>query len=336
VASLPAFWRRDGSLARALSPLVWVFRRLAGGRRRRLAANACRLGAPVLVVGSVFVGGSGKTPLVGWLARRARTKGYRPGIVLRGYGGGLRRRCLAVHGASDPRVVGDEAVMTARATNAPVYVGRDRCRAAAALLASSRCDLVISDDGLQHYRLGRDAEVAVLDSDWGLGNGRCLPAGPLREPPERLREVDLVVANGGPRPDLASASFRLRPTSLAPVTGSLASRSPPDTGQRVHAVAAIGVPARFFNALRDAGFQIIPHAFADHHRFHADDLAFGDSRPVVMTAKDAVKCEGFDDGRLWYMPVELYPDAALVRQAEDLIERLCGTDGADHEATSES
>lgn len=212
--------------------------------------------------------------------------------------------------------------MTARATGAPVYVGRDRARAVSALLAGTSCDLVVTDDGLQHYSLHRDAEVAVLDRAWGLGNGRCLPAGPLREPRQRLREVDIVVANGGPRADLATASFQLRSGPLRPVTPSLASCVPPAISQCIHAVAGIGVPERFFGALRDLGYEIIPHAFSDHHRFHRRDLAFADTRPIVMTAKDAVKCEAFDDGRFWYMPVEVVPDAPLVAAADALLRRL--------------
>lgn len=314
---LPAFWLRDGTPARLLSPLEALFRAVV--RRRRAAYLAGRrpvdrLPVPVVVVGNIFLGGTGKTPLVALLARRLRQSEHRPGIVTRGHGGRVSGP-LDVHPDTTPALAGDEAVLLARRTGVPVVADRLRSRGARTLLEHHGCDVVVADDGLQHYALGRDREVVVLDARRGLGNGRCLPAGPLREPPERLDSVDLVLANGGEHP-LAAGHFTLEPEALRPV--GQRSGEPPPPGSAVHAVAGIGHPERFFDALARQGFRVTPHAFADHHRFRAADLQFGDRQPVVMTEKDAVKCTALDDGRLWYQGVE----ARLSPRGEEALQRL--------------
>ena len=314
---LPAFWLRDGIPARLLAPLGWLFRAAVEDRRTAYLAGrrpVARLPVPVLVVGNIFVGGTGKTPLVAWLAERLRGSGHRPGIVTRGHGGHGAGTCT-VMAHSDPAACGDEPVLLARRSGVPVVADRDRVRGARALAERHGCDLVLADDGLQHYRLGRDLEVIVLDSERGLGNGRCLPAGPLREPPERLDTVDLVLANGAEHP-LAQGHFTLEPEPLRPVGPR--SGEAPVPGAAIRAVAGIGNPRRFFDALQRQGFRVSRHAFPDHHAFRAADLDFGDRLPVVMTEKDAVKCGALDDGRLWYQGVQ----ARLSPRAEEAMDAL--------------
>lgn len=312
----PAFWSRTGGLATLLLPLEWLFRQAAAWRRRRLQRNPPFIAAPVVVVGNLIVGGSGKTPLVIWLVDRAAARGWRPGVVMRGYGGhvkGIER----VGPETDPERVGDEAVLIARRTGVPVMVGRDRPAAARALVSGEGVDLVISDDGLQHYRLVRDAEVAVVDVRRGQGNGHCLPAGPLREPLSRLREVDCVIGRGGaagPHGD----RFDLLADPLEPL-GETAGVAPV-AGDRVHAVAGIGEPERFFESLRESGLEVIPHAFGDHHHYRAGDLPDSRGYPLVVTQKDAVKLSGLAPAGSWQLPVSARPDAASAERLEGLLE----------------
>ena len=271
----------------------------------------------MVVVGNLAVGGSGKTPLVIWLTLTAAARGWRPGVVLRGYGG-REPGITAVTADSDPAAVGDEAVVIAGRTGCPVMIGRDRVAAAHALVDTHQVDLVISDDGLQHYRLARDVEIAVVDARRGHGNGRCLPAGPLREPPHRLTEVDAVLGHGG-AVDAAGHRFELLADELRPVTGNAS--APPIPGERIHAVAGIGHPERFFDTLRGMGFEVITHAFGDHHRYRSDDLRFGDTAALVMTEKDAVKCRAIAPPSSWYLPVAAQPDVASARHLEGLLDR---------------
>jgi tetraacyldisaccharide 4'-kinase len=301
----PEFWRRPGDpRARMLYPLSLLFCSLAAWRRRRQTRAATAPVVPVLVVGSVFVGGSGKTPLVIWLAREARGNGFTPGVILRGHGGQSRQWPCLVEPTTDARMVGDEAVLIARRAGVPVAAGPDRA-AARDLLVELGCDLIVADDGLQHYRLRRHVEIAVLDAEVGLGNGLCLPAGPLREPASRLAEVDLVVGSGAPVPGFGEHHYRLESGALAPVTSMASAQSAPSAGTRVHGVAGIGQPERFFRTLESLGLNVERHPFPDHHRFRAGDLpARG---PVVMTEKDAVKCAEFERDDLWYLPVTAAP-----------------------------
>jgi tetraacyldisaccharide 4'-kinase len=267
-----------------------------------------RLPLAVIVVGNITVGGTGKTPLVIWLARWLRQSGYRPGIVTRGYGGRAREWPQAVHAASDPASVGDEPVLLARHTGCPVVADPDRVRAARTAMAGG-CDVIISDDGLQHYRLARDVEIAVLDGDRRFGNGRCLPAGPLREPVGRLAAVDACVTNGTAQAgELAMQLVETRFRALD------SDREWPVTefrGRRAHAVAGIGNPQRFFDHLRRLGVEVIEHPFPDHCYFTAADVDFPDELPVLMTEKDAVKCASFAGARMAYLAVEARPDPRL-------------------------
>ncbi|PWG63229.1 tetraacyldisaccharide 4'-kinase [Sediminicurvatus halobius] len=331
-ARLPRFWLQDGLGARLLAPLGALTAAVARRRlrRHRQGIGVWRAPVPVLVVGNLFVGGSGKTPLVIWLVERARALGHQPGVVLRGYGGRARDWPRGVTPASDPAEVGDEAVLIARRTGAPVAAGPDRPAAVRQLLALSPCDLVISDDGLQHYALGRDAEIIVLDAARGLGNGRCLPAGPLREPAARLDTVDLVVGNGGATAHSPHA-FTLQPGTLEPV--GQGGGTPPAPGARVHGIAGIGHPERFFAALEHLGYEVIGHPLPDHHVPRPDDVDFGDGLPVIMTEKDAVKCQALARAGLWALPVTAVPDGATTAELDRLLRRLMAPSGQEGHET---
>ena len=308
-------------------PLSILFGIVARARRVMYAKGiyrVARMPVPVVVVGNITAGGSGKTPLVIALAEALRERGFHPGVVSRGHGGGGGVR--AVSADSDPAVVGDEPPMVAAAGFA-VWVGRKRAAAARALLAAHpECDVVICDDGLQHYALARDVEIAVVDATRGFGNGLLMPAGPLREPEERLDEVDAVVrlVSGtlphGSQGDGRSTFMTHEPRPWRNV------RDPARTddgtafrGEAVHAVAGIGHPQRFFAMLRAQGLAPVEHPFPDHHAFAARDLEFPGARAILMTQKDAVKCASFADERFWYLPIRAVIDPALVALVEHKI-----------------
>ncbi|HET7610752.1 MAG TPA: tetraacyldisaccharide 4'-kinase [Rhodanobacteraceae bacterium] len=289
--------------------------------RRRLYRSGVlrsqRLAVPVVVVGNVTAGGAGKTPLVIALVSALRERGRKPGVVSRGYGGSTREPRL-LDREPDQAEVGDEPALIAIRTGAPVAVGADR-PAAARLLLDQGVDVIVADDGLQHYALARDIEICVVDGTRRLGNERLLPAGPLREPTSRLRRVDFVVCNGG-KPREGEIPMALAPVEAVGLDQpsrrqSLASFA----NRRVHAVAGIGHPGRFFQSLREAGVEPIEHPFPDHHRYAPADLAFGDELPVLMTDKDAVKCRAFARQDWWRVPVT----AALPKSFLDAVaERL--------------
>lgn len=300
------YGRRARGRGRLLAPLSLPYAAAVRIRRalfRRGLRAACRVGVPVIVVGNIAVGGTGKTPLVVWLVHRLREHGYRPGVICSGYGGTARDWPRAVEEGSDPAAVGDEAVLVAKRCGCPVAAGRDRVAAVRSLLGRTDCDIVVSDDGLQHYRLARDVEIAVLDGERRHGNGRCLPAGPLREPVSRLESVDFVVAKGRAeegeyRMELTGRTLRLAADDSVTLDPAKLASSP------VHAVAGIGNPDSFFGHLRTLGLRIMPRAFPDHYPFSAGDIEFADERPVVMTEKDAIKCRSFASGHHWYLPVD--------------------------------
>lgn len=317
-------WERFTPVSALLSPASLLFRVASDARRtayRRGLLGATRLTVPVIVVGNITAGGTGKTPLVLWLSSLLKSRGRTPGIVCRGYGGteGPPRAVTAV---SDPYVCGDEAVLLARRSGCPVWTSTDRPAAAKSLLAANNCDVVLSDDGLQHYALARDLEFCVVDADRVFGNGWLLPAGPLREPPSRLSEVDAVIVHGA---NGSGASLSLMRSLNANCLGmKLEARgfwNLRDTrqrvdaghfrGKKVHAVAGIGNPDRFFRQLREMGIEITAHAFPDHHAFSVSDLAFAGTDPVVMTEKDAVKCQRISSDRWWALAVDAAPDPDL-------------------------
>jgi len=273
---------------------------------------------PVIVVGNITVGGTGKTPITIWLSRELRERGFSPGIVSRGYGGSKASSSMRVDSASDPMVVGDEPVLLARRTDCPVVVDANRARAAQ-MLVDDGVDVIISDDGLQHYRLLRTYEICVIDGARGLGNRLLLPAGPMRETIDRLGEVDQVLINGrisDANKDLSvveqnAIQFELLATEVRRLNGSLTRPIERFAGTTVHAIAAIGNPARFFDMLRAHGMQVIEHAFPDHAKLERKDLEFGDDFEVLMTEKDAVKLDRMSVDKYWAVPVETNIDPVV-------------------------
>jgi tetraacyldisaccharide 4'-kinase len=320
--------------ASLLQPLGAGYAGLMRARRALYAAGVLRTvrpARPVVIVGNLTVGGTGKTPLTLWLAAALGAQGRKVGILSRGYGR-AGDHIESVTANSDWRRVGDEPLLLARRSGCPTVVAADRAAGAAALIAQG-ADLVVADDGLQHLRLARDCELVVVDGARGFGNGRVLPAGPLRESLAQLARADLVIVNGtaahpslGCLPQGRTLSMQLAMADALPVAGQGGARALGEfRHQRVHAVAGIGNPARFFAALRALGIEPVEHPFPDHHPFSAQDLDFGDGAPVLMTEKDAVKCAGFAAARLWYVPVTAQfsaPDAqALLRRVLAKIER---------------
>jgi tetraacyldisaccharide 4'-kinase len=305
----PPWWydveRYPSFSARLLSALYGgaVKARLALYRRGLLRRR--RAGVPVLVVGNLVAGGSGKTPLAIALVERLRAAGWTRGVATRGYGRDDGARPLWVDARTDPVRGGDEPVLIARRTGAKVRADRDRVAAARALAAEG-CDIVVCDDGLQHYRLARDLEIEVIDARRRYGNGRLLPAGPLREPVERAANCDFHVVNGmdgDAPPGFGEWPMRLLADRALPLLGGRPQPLSSFAGQRVHAVAGIGDPERFFAMLRALGIAVVPHAFADHHRYAAGDFEFGSDLAVLMTEKDAVKCMAFVGERHYSVPI---------------------------------
>lgn len=309
---LTRYWYRPAAGASPLQPLAWLYAAAVHVRRSAYAAGWLRTfaaGRPVVVVGNLTVGGTGKTPLVIWLAGRLTAQGLKVSIVSRGHGGAAAGLTV-VRPDSSWQEVGDEALLLAVRTGCTTVVARDRVAGARALVEQG-ADVVLADDGLQHLRLARDCEIIVIDGARGFGNGRVLPAGPLREPLDRLRSADIIVVNGAAehpslkgRGLISPLAMRLVPAAVLPVDGRPQARSLESfRGGAVHAVAGIGHPGRFFAELRRQGLTLIEHAFPDHHPFVPQELSFGDELPVLMTEKDAVKCRSFASARLWYLPV---------------------------------
>ncbi len=339
---LDHYWYHKNLLSRLLVPVSWLFCLVSMVRRKAYQVGllkVTRLPVPVIIVGNISVGGTGKTPLVVWLVHFLKQAGYTPAVVSRGYGGKAGQWPQRVTPDGDARRVGDEALLLAQRCHCPMAVAPDRVAAAHSVLKNNECDVIVCDDGLQHYALARDIEIAVIDGVRRFGNGHCLPAGPLREPQSRLESVDFVVVNdteyaahgcGGSWASLRSPHLGILPgASVAKGTmpeasathgqfsmrlcGSVFHHVGNDDkicdasafhGQVVHAIAGIGHPARFFEHLKKLGVDIIEHAFPDHHVFTAQDLQFDDGYIVVMTEKDAVKCRRFAGENHWYIPVD--------------------------------
>ena len=319
-------WYSKSSITAFLVPFAWVFCLLVQIRRilyRLRIFRTTHLKVPVIVVGNITVGGTGKTPLVIELANLLKEHGYRPAIISRGYGGKARIWPQQVRWDGDPTMVGDEAILIARRTRCPMAVGPDRVAAAQALLKYTDCNVIISDDGLQHYALGRDIEIAVVDGIRRYGNEKCLPAGPLREPVKRVEQVNFRIANGIAGPNEFSMSYQIEKLHRADdpsVTMELASLK----DQTVHAIAGIGHPQRFFDQLRHSGLEIIEHPFADHYPFKREDLDFGELQPIIITEKDAVKCQRFYLHNVWYQPIKAKLDYHFIEQFLVILERIHG------------
>lgn len=303
-------WYGNTGLTLVLRPVAWLFIVLVTLRRfvyKNGLKKPVKLPIPVIVVGNLTVGGTGKTPLVIWLVNFLKTAGYKPGVISRGYSGRARNWPQQVRPDADPAMVGDEAVVISRRTGAPMAVGPSRVTDAQALLQHADVDVIVSDDGLQHYALERSIEIAVIDGVRRFGNGLCLPAGPLRERASRLETVDCRVTNGVAAQGEYAMKYR-----ADSVINLLSNETRPLTdfkGMTVNAIAGIGNPDSFFNFLRANGIRLHARAFPDHHHYRATDLAFTGDEIVFMTEKDAVKCERFARDNWWYIPLEtILPD----------------------------
>lgn len=287
-----------------LLPLSWIFQALVTCRLflfNKKILKTHYFSIPVIVVGNLTVGGTGKTPLVIWMAQFLQKKGLRPGIVTRGVGGKQQANPRRVTSSSDPKQAGDEAVLIAKKTNCPVVIAKNRPSAVRELM--NECDVIISDDGLQHYHLGRNMEVVLIDGIRKLGNQTLLPAGPLRESVQRLQKVDFIIEHAEEKKIQNAYKMQLVGSefiSLLNETSCLIEHFKP---KKIHAAAAIGHPERFFNSLRRQGFDLIEHVYPDHYLYCAQDFSFQDNFPIIMTEKDAIKCKTFADERFWYLPV---------------------------------
>ena len=319
----------SGLILLPLSALYWIISTIRTLLYRYGALRTFKAPAPVVVVGNITAGGTGKTPTVLWLVQELRARGFNPGIVSRGYGGSKSGTSMRVDADSDPSVVGDEPVLLARRAQCPVAVDADRVRAAT-MLVEDGVDVIVADDGLQHRRLERDYEICVVDGMRGLGNRRLLPAGPLRESPRRLDHVDRVLVNGGAR-ETAAYRFELVASEACRLNGSLTRPLEGFRNKTVHAVAAIGNPQRFFDTLREKSIQVIEHGFPDHQPISKGDLVFGDDFDVLMTEKDAVKLGRSLGDKYWYVPVEFKMDPVRAIAVLDQVVIRLRQAGASHD-----
>lgn len=338
-------WSQPNWLTYGLLPLALVYRCLSWLRRclyktRWLERYKAKI--PVIVVGNISVGGTGKTPLTIAFAEQLIGRGFRPGIISRGYGGSALEWPQRVNQNSNPHYIGDEPVLVARRNICPVVVGPDRGKAIDLLLSENDCNIILSDDGLQHYAMQRDIEISVVDAQRRHLNLFCLPSGPLREPVSRLKSVDMVILHmtkeGVLDPDILS---KMGLSNIAKKVSDTQAKSSDRCTMHleqkpvrsllndkqlsngiVHAVAGIGHPQRFFNALRGAGFELIEHPFPDHHQFLADDFDFADDLPIVMTEKDAVKCEHLASENFYYLPVEAKLNEAALTMFDKLVDSV--------------
>lgn len=295
-----------------LMPLSYLYCLINRLQRFVYTKNTPPLACPVIVVGNITVGGTGKTPLTIHIVKQLKQAGYQPAIITRGYGGKASTWPQAVSANSDPALVGDEAVLMASHTNVPVYAGADRLASIAALQQQHDCDVIVADDGMQHYKLPRDIQIAVIDGARQLGNQQCLPAGPLREPKHRLHACDFIVINGKqadaqeyPNPPQARFEMTLQGERLVNLATGLTQPLHDFRGKTIQAVTGIGNPQRFYASLTAAGLQVIEHSFPDHYAFTANDVAFGADDMVIVTEKDAVKCKPLlgDSSNVWVLPV---------------------------------
>jgi subfamily B ATP-binding cassette protein MsbA len=304
-------WYRKSNWLFLLWPISLITRFMSSRKRKRYlmgALKAWKPDIPIIVVGNIVIGGTGKTPLVIWLAKSLLKLGYKPGIVSRGYGGRAKQYPLLVNSTTPVTDSGDEPYIIATNTNCPVVVSPNRVQAAKKLVTDTDCDVIISDDGMQHYQLDRDIEIAVFDGLRGAGNKLCLPAGPLRESLNRVEDVDFIVSSSKPLDDLSIKEdyvMEYRPIKWIRISDdeSFEPENWPLT-RAVHAVAGIGNPSKFYNLLRSLGLQPIEHSFPDHYQFNKADLTFNDQLPIVMTEKDSVRCKAIDIKNIWYLKVE--------------------------------
>jgi tetraacyldisaccharide 4'-kinase len=308
---LEKIWYNNGSGKFFLAPLTALYCVINSYQRFKTRKNQTDLPCPVIVVGNITVGGTGKTPLTIYIVNILKSAGYKPAIITRGYGGQATSWPQSVTEKSDPKQVGDEAVLMATKAQVPVYAGANRLQSIEMLSKAHDCNIIVSDDGMQHYKLPRDIQIAVLDGSRMLGNGWCLPSGPLREKKQRLKACDLLIVNGkiaeGRENDLQSMPFfsmSLKGIKLINLHTKESLRLEEFANKTVHAVTGIGNPQRFYNTLRkQGGLHLKTHSFPDHYDFIEKDLHFSDELPIIMTEKDAVKCQKFQNSNIWTLPV---------------------------------
>jgi tetraacyldisaccharide 4'-kinase len=316
-------WYQPQPIRWLLWPLSLLFKAVLKLRTGLFRLNILKqhyLAVPVIIVGNITVGGTGKTPFVIWLAKQLQQAGYRPGIISRGYGGHAEYYPQNVMADSDPMIVGDEPIIISRHTMCPMVVAPDRVAAGISLLKQYDCNVIIADDGLQHYALGRDIEIVIIDGQRQFGNQLCLPAGPLREPMSRLNKIDFIVENHSE--NTANHTMTLSQLDAVNLTDRTKKRTLSSfKGQTVHAIAGIGNPQRFFEQLSSQGLSLISHIFDDHHPFIAEDIEFNDQKAILMTEKDAVKCQHFADNNTWYIPIEASISGKL---DQHILQKLAG------------
>jgi len=317
-------WYTKHPLGIVLLPFSWLYTLIIVLRRLCYQSGliaVTKINVPVIIVGNISVGGTGKTPLVIWLAEYFKSKGFKPGIVSRGYGGKFSGKTQQVRPDSDPLLVGDEPVLISKRTNCPVAIAVQRRSAAEELIEHCDCDIILCDDGMQHYSLDRDIEIAVVDGQRRFGNKYCLPAGPLREPMSRLKTVDFIVSKY-----IASRheyKMEYRYGDLISLTNPARTISVESfNSESVHAIAGIGNPDRYFSYLRNKKIKLIMHEFPDHHPFVAEDIIFNDNLPVVMTEKDAVKCTAYATDQHWYLPITATLPESFAYRLEVLMKEI--------------
>lgn len=322
--------KKNGAARWLLMPLSYLYSVINKQQRKTQIKNRIRLPVPVIVVGNITVGGTGKTPLTLYMVAFLQKQGYKPAIITRGYGGKAKTWPQAVTADSDANLVGDEAVLMAQRAKVTVYAGANRLESIEHILANHECDIIVSDDGMQHYKLPRDMLITVIDGKRLLGNEYCLPAGPLREKKERLDESDLIVING--KSTTKNQSFNSAPFEMN-LSGKMVinlstneEKSLTDfSDKKIQALTGIGNPQRFYSTLKNSGLEVTENSFPDHHAFQKSDLNFSDDTIIIMTEKDAVKCKALIDGscndkQYWYLPVSAelsdgFEDAVLEKLA---------------------
>ncbi len=316
--SLENIWYQQDKGKWLLLPFTLLYCALHSFQRWRLIRKRSNVTIPVIIVGNISIGGTGKTPTVIYLAKLLLKTGYKPAIITRGYGGKSIQWPQEVTALSNPEKVGDEAVLLAKSTEVPVVAGADRYASIQYLCSQYDCDVILSDDGLQHYNLKRDIEIVLIDAERQLGNGWCIPAGPLRENSSRLKKVDFILFNHAfsknkHQKDRFAQKYQLESLFSMQLSGdllhSLSKKELTQTlatlkGKTVHAVTGIGNPSRFYTVLETLGLDLIKHSFPDHHAFTKKELQFNDNKIIIMTEKDAVKCQQFRLKNCWYLPIE--------------------------------
>lgn len=311
-------WNKPNVLTGILKPLSHAYKGVFALRKKAFKKgifSSYRAPIPVIVVGNLTVGGTGKTPLVIYLVEQLRAQGLTPGVISRGYSGTALHYPFAVAADADVNHSGDEPALIVRRTGVPMVVGPDRKASIESLLANHDIDIIISDDGLQHLALQRDIEICIVDDTSTSQNENLLPAGPYREPLSRLMNVDFIVRHGGEVGNAANQfSMNLqagKPQPLKTQPAVLEAQKPFPAHHKIHAIAGIGNPQRFFDTCDSLNYTYEAHSFADHHRFTADDINFN-NETVLMTEKDAVKCLDFATEHHWYLPVNAQLSAGLI------------------------